>query len=117
MNASLQKQLDKSDLHELKEIEQYVNALMKQKKRDERNNVISQLKNLASERGFTLDELVGASGGKGVKIGLKKNFKAKYQNPENPSQRWTGLGRKPIWVRDQLAMGKELTDLLIPNAA
>lgn len=30
----------------------------------------------------------------------KKNYPAKYANPDNPQETWTGLGRKPLWVRN-----------------
>src|SRR3712207_1940232 len=42
---------------------------------------------------------------------------AKYQNPDNPSEKWSGRGRKPKWVEEKLAQGRELSDLAIPEAA
>lgn len=38
---------------------------------------------------------------------------AKYRNPNEPSQTWTGKGRKPGWVVESLANGNTLNDLLI----
>jgi DNA-binding protein H-NS len=38
----------------------------------------------------------------------------KYQNPDNPSQTWTGRGRTPRWVTQMLETGKRIEDLLIP---
>lgn len=37
----------------------------------------------------------------------------KYANPADPSQTWTGRGRKPKWVEALLASGKTLEDLAI----
>jgi len=37
----------------------------------------------------------------------------KYQNPRNPSERWSGRGKQPYWVRAQLKAGKKLEHLLI----
>jgi DNA-binding protein H-NS len=37
----------------------------------------------------------------------------KYVNPHNPEQTWTGHGRQPQWVKDHLAAGGSLQDLLI----
>jgi DNA-binding protein H-NS len=58
----------------------------------------------AKEFGFSLEEVLTASpkGSKGA---------AKYANPENPDQTWTGRGRKPNWVIAALANGKTLDDL------
>jgi DNA-binding protein H-NS len=32
----------------------------------------------------------------------------KYQNPKNPTQKWSGRGKQPRWVRAQLKAGKRL---------
>jgi DNA-binding protein H-NS len=37
----------------------------------------------------------------------------KYQNPNNPAETWSGRGRKPLWVKQQLRAGKKLDRLLI----
>lgn len=63
----------------------------------------------AKEYGFSLDELLDGSARK------KKGTKgpAKYANPADPSQTWTGKGRKPHWVNTALDTGKSLDDLKI----
>jgi DNA-binding protein H-NS len=37
----------------------------------------------------------------------------KYQNPKNPAETWSGRGRQPLWVRQQLRAGKKLDRFLI----
>jgi DNA-binding protein H-NS len=37
----------------------------------------------------------------------------KYRNPENPSETWSGLGRRPKWINAQLSSGAELESLII----
>ena len=32
----------------------------------------------------------------------------KYQNPKNPTQKWSGRGKQPRWVQAQLKAGKKL---------
>lgn len=34
-----------------------------------------------------------------------------YRNPDKPSQTWTGHGRRPRWITEQLSSGKRLEDL------
>ena len=60
----------------------------------------------AKEFGFSLDEILtgGGKGSKGV---------AKYANPADASQTWTGRGRKPNWVIDALKSGKSLDDMAL----
>lgn len=62
---------------------------------------------VAKEYGFSLDEIIGATGAKGSKGAPK------YANPADPSQTWTGRGRKPNWINDALAQGKSLDDLAL----
>ena len=37
----------------------------------------------------------------------------KYANPTDPTMTWTGRGRKPRWVQENLESGKQMDDLLI----
>jgi DNA-binding protein H-NS len=42
---------------------------------------------------------------------------AKYRDPTNPSQTWSGRGGKPQWVLDHLAAGGAMEELTIPEGA
>jgi DNA-binding protein H-NS len=37
----------------------------------------------------------------------------KFANPDDPSQVWSGRGRRPQWVKEKLASGLALEDLSI----
>ena len=37
----------------------------------------------------------------------------KYQNPERPSETWSGRGKQPRWVGAQLRSGKKVDEFLI----
>jgi DNA-binding protein H-NS len=39
----------------------------------------------------------------------------KYRNPDNPSDVWSGRGRKPKWVEEKLAAGRELAEMQIAD--
>ncbi|SMX47326.1 H-NS histone family protein [Maliponia aquimaris] len=56
--------------------------------------------------GYSLDDVLEGApkGSKGA---------PKYANPADPSQTWTGRGRKPNWVIDALKAGKSLEDLAL----
>ncbi len=58
----------------------------------------------AKEHGFSLDE-VYQSGGKSSKGAPK------YANPADPTQTWTGRGRKPNWLIEAMDAGKSLDDM------
>jgi DNA-binding protein H-NS len=37
----------------------------------------------------------------------------KYRNPANPSETWSGRGRKPTWLEQQLTAGRQLSEFAI----
>jgi DNA-binding protein H-NS len=37
----------------------------------------------------------------------------KYRNPERPSQTWSGRGKRPRWMSEQLKSGKKIDEFLI----
>ena len=37
----------------------------------------------------------------------------KFRNPDNPAETWSGRGRQPRWVAEQLRSGKRMEDLQI----
>lgn len=74
-----------------------------------RREALDAAKKAAAEFGFSLDELL-----KSVEPGKKRSKSpAKYRNPDNPAQTWSGLGRKPRWIHDALAKGTDLKKLEI----
>ena len=37
----------------------------------------------------------------------------KYRNPKNPSETWSGRGKRPRWLEKRLGTGSKLDDFLI----
>ncbi|MBO6854454.1 MAG: H-NS histone family protein [Marivivens sp.] len=64
----------------------------------------------AAEHGFSLAELLG-DGRKSRKS--RGPVPAKYRNPENAAETWTGRGRKPKWVAAAEAAGRDLSEFEI----
>lgn len=59
----------------------------------------------AAAHGFSLEELTGAPVRK-KKTGPKTKAPAKYKNPADGTQTWTGKGRQPQWFKDAMTAGK-----------
>jgi DNA-binding protein H-NS len=48
--------------------------------------------------------------------GVRRPYPAvqpKYKNPRNPAEVWSGRGKQPLWVKEQLKTGKKLDQFLI----
>ncbi|AUM75195.1 H-NS histone family protein [Paracoccus jeotgali] len=73
-----------------------------------RKEAVAAAEAAAREHGFSLNELTGAKPGRSTTVSVPK-----YANPQDRSQTWTGRGRRPNWVQQALAEGKNLEDLAI----
>lgn len=103
MNADLDS-LSKDELIQLRtDVEKALKTIDARRKADAKRAA----EKAAKEYGFSLDEILGAATGKATKGA------AKYANPANPEQTWTGRGRKPNWVIEALDNGKSIEDLAI----
>jgi DNA-binding protein H-NS len=95
--------IDKASYKELVEARDAIEAALDQRKADERAEVKRKIAELANESGFEVTELFGGKRG-----GRKAASDAKYRNPKDASQTWTGRGRKPNWLVEALGQGAKL---------
>lgn len=67
----------------------------------------------AREHGFSLNEVLGNQPGSTRRSGTRGKLPPKYRNPADPSQTWSGRGRKPAWIKEAEAAGRPLSDFAI----
>ncbi len=87
------------------------------RRRDEKRKALkAQISDMMKAEGLSLSDLFPQPGkARGQPKGKPQAEAAKvtYRNPDNPSQTWTGKGRKPAWVVEALSSGKMLEDFHI----
>ena len=96
-------------IKELKDIHSQVSKAIATFEDRARQKALAELHSKAKELGFSLEELTGGSPGKKV----RRPSQAKYANPADATDTWTGRGRKPRWFVDGLAGGKTPEDMAI----
>lgn len=101
--------IDRLTHKELLELHQDVAIAISQRRGEELAEVKRKMVALAGESGFELDELLGA----GKRGGKRGPVAVKYRNPKDPSQTWTGRGRKPNWVNDALKKGQKIESFAV----
>ena len=96
----------------------------------ERNEVVTKVKELIAASGFSLDDICEGllsecsfhvtheliSGGNGEnkpKRKLTPALPAKFRNPQNPDQSWSGRGKRPGWFVTALASGVDKETLRV----
>ena len=73
-----------------------------------------KVEEMLTEEGMTLGEVFGKDGkGRSRPKGKKAIRPAKYRNPDNDTETWTGAGRKPTWLVEALASGGKLEDFAV----
>ena len=101
--------VDKMSLREINDLEAKI-AKAKSAARDKaKGDLRDKIDRLVDGSGFTIAELYGfASRGRG-----RSKSAAKYANPDNRAETWTGRGRKPNWLVARLKKGAKLEDFSI----
>jgi DNA-binding protein H-NS len=104
--------VDKMSLKELVDLEAKVKKALAAARDKERGDLKRKMAEMAENHGFSVAELFGGGRGKGAAKGKSLGV-AKYANPENKSDTWTGRGRKPNWLLERMKKGSKLADFEI----
>lgn len=99
--------LQSLSLQELYALRDQLDAETARRQSAEKAEVMQKVQALMSQYGLSADDLQKKTGA------ARKPVAAKYQNPVDPSQTWTGRGRKPLWVQAYLDNGGVLEQLAV----
>lgn len=100
--------LETLSLTELKKLQKDVGKAIDTYEDRELRAAAAEAEAVLRERGFSLAQVLQMGVSK-----PKSKVAPKYANPADPTQTWTGRGRKPHWVTAALEEGKTLDDLVI----
>lgn len=100
--------LNNYSLKELKDLQSQVVKAISSFEDRKKKAALAELEEVARSKGFTLAELTGVS-----VVRKRAPATAKYANPADKSDTWSGRGRKPRWFSEALAKGKKPEDLAI----
>ena len=95
-------------LKELKDLQAQVTKAINGYEDRRKKEALAELEEKARAMGFSLAELTGISS-----VRKRSPAVAKYANPSDPSDTWSGRGRKPRWYAEALESGKSPDDLAI----
>ena len=96
-------------LKELKDLQDKVAIAIFDFEKRKKAETLVELKALAQSKGFSLDELLDS--GKANK--KKTPVAAKYADPANPDNTWSGRGRKPKWLAAALENGASIENFAL----
>jgi DNA-binding protein H-NS len=97
-------------------LRQNIDAVLASKINDELNDLKRQLDRLRPKA--SSDQRSSRKRPK-AKVQRRRSYRSvlpKYQNPMRPRETWTGRGRRPNWIKEQLILGKPLEDFRIATS-
>lgn len=100
--------LSKLSLDDLKKLRKDVEKAISDYDQKLKKQLRAELEAKVKEYGMTLEEVVGTAKSK-----AKAKAPAKFREPGNPSNTWSGRGRQPDWFKQAIAAGKSEDELLI----
>ncbi len=112
MPKDLTKDLEKMSRDDLLKLRKQVDKMLSSLEDRERKAALKAAEDAAKAHGFSLAEL-GVSSGKAKARASGAKNPPKYGNPKDPSQTWSGRGRRPQWVKDAEAEGVSLETLAL----
>ena len=92
---------------ELLKLQERIEAAIAAKRTEDAAATKEQLRAMAEKAGFSLNDLFGK------RTARRGSGEAKYRNPKDSSQTWTGRGRKPNWLVDAVKRGAKLESFAI----
>lgn len=93
--------LSKLSLDELKTLKKDVEAAISGFAEKKRAEAMKAIEAVAKDHGMSVDEILGSKGKK-----RKSKAPAKFANPDNPTETWSGRGRQPTWYKVAVESGK-----------
>lgn len=100
--------LNSMSLKELKDLQGQVNRAIANFEDRKKKQALAELEEKARELGFSLAELTGTTAPR-----KRAPATAKFANPTNPAETWSGRGRKPRWFSDAVAAGKKPEQMML----
>jgi DNA-binding protein H-NS len=100
--------VDKMSLKDINELESKLQKAKAQARDKARSDLKNKIEQILNGTGFTVADLFRVG-----RRGRGKSTIAKYANPDNRSETWTGRGRKPNWLVAKLNKGAKLSDFAL----
>ncbi len=104
--------LSKYTSAELLQLKKDIDSELSARRKDDAKKAQQELKDVAEKYGFSLNDLVGGQARPAAQTGRAKG-PVRFRHPSDSSKTWTGRGRKPGWIKEWEASGRNVEDLRV----
>jgi DNA-binding protein H-NS len=107
-------QLDNLSIEELEQVISDARRLIEEKREEAVARARADIERIAASTGYSLEDLLGMGKSRSrTPARSQKAVAEKYRNPRDPSQSWSGRGKRPRWLQDLLHQGATLESLQV----
>ena len=90
------------DVEQLSGLVGKIQTEMATREKRKRQALRSELERRVTDEGYKMGDIFPELGNSTPAKGRRRKLPAKYRNPQNPDETWTGIGRSPKWVQSIL---------------
>lgn len=109
--------IDALSLDEMLKVRKMIDAGIKTREEEKKEEVKELIRAKAAELGLDPRQLVKEmTPSKSSKKAGANTRPPKYQHPTDPSITWSGYSRRPEWIHEYVASGKDIEELRIPGS-
>ncbi len=102
--------LSKMSDDELKALEDAIRRERVRRENERKREAEKKIKEIAAAAGLAVE--IHAPGTRAKGRAGRGGLPPKYRNPDNPSQTWSGRGKRPAWFKEALEKGRKPEELL-----
>lgn len=95
------------NIDELREIIKDAQTLIVSKKEQRLIDAYIEFERIAKENEYKIEDIIKA----GKSLTVEREIK--YRNTSNKDEVWTGRGRKPNWLIDELLSGRDISEFRV----
>ena len=109
--------LDVMSVDEMWQLHEEISRILSVRLTSEKRELEKRLAQLRREKGMHQPEVIDLPSSKGIVRERRKYPRVfpKYQNPADPSEKWSGRGKQPRWLVAALETGSKLEEFVIRN--
>ena len=102
--------LNELSIEDLRAITQNAQNIIIHKQTQRLRDAYEMFEEIAEEAGSSIEEILS------IGEDIKQERSVRYRDPKNPENIWTGRGRKPNWLLDEVAKGNQVEDFAVEDA-
>ena len=87
------------NIHQLTDLVGKAQSEMASREKQRRKDLRSELERRVAAEGYKMGDIFPELRTGGANGTLRRKMPAKFRNPQNRDQTWTGIGRSPKWVQ------------------